>query len=410
MRLLLASILFFEVLATWVAPVSAQEPGSAQGRLSEQPRLSLAAAAPEQPLFSSSNSDVERQIRTYDRQVFLEILKLAKFNIQYQQTVNHCARWRNVVYPLAQEAGYACFLGYNLTDVSQRGSAWNDPTLISSTTTKRALSSATVGALLGGTSSMVELAANGVETMRANRMGFSPRQSTSFVKSTVKQVDDLLARRHALMEQGQFTGTRLELLQLKEQLLEYERDRPVFEFKRWSVHSRGYAWYKNAFYVINATVNMGRFSAVQLGFKSFTQPGCAGATGPILIASACLAGVGPFASSTIENWVEHYQQRALARKLPVSPFLSDTEDKQKFQRLAQLLASGETSSQHGQLASELVRLREEKLGLDTLIYHEEKTIGRIRLVAWSTGNNGAYDLVIRGWFGHPRHSRLLQKK
>ena len=183
------------------------------------------------------------------------------------------------------------------------------------------------------------------------------------------------------MSEGEFTGTRRELLELKEQLLQYERDRLVFEFKRWSVHSRGYFWYKNAFYIINATVNMGRFSAVQLGFKSFTEPSCSGAIGPILIASACLAGAGPIASSGVGNFMQHCQKRSLSKELPIAPSLSDQEAKQKFERLAQLLASSDTNKQQSQLASELIRLREEKVGLDTLIYHEERNIGRIRRVA-----------------------------
>ncbi len=365
----LAFFLSLPVITAWVAPAIAQE----------QLRPVVSDAA--QQSSSPSVSDIEHQIRIQDRQIFIELVKLAEFNIRYQQTVNHCARWRNVFYPLAQEAGYAGFLGYSLSDIQQRGRAWNNLRLISSTTAKRALSSATVGAVLGGTSSLIQLAADVNETRRANERGFSMRQSVSFVQSTVKQIDDMIARRHALMEEGEFTGTRRELLELKEQLLKYERDRLVFEFKRWSAHARGYAWYKRTFYAINATVNMGRFSAVQLGFKSFTEPRCSGATGPILIASAFLAGMGPLASSAVGNYMEHYQRRAFAKELPVPPFLSDKEAKEKFDRLTQLLASSETNSQHVQLASELVRMRAEKLGLDTLIFHEEKNIQHLHRVA-----------------------------
>ncbi len=364
------AIVFIQLLAVWAGSAFAAEPI----------RL-LSSDTPEQQLSSPSVANVEQQIRTQDRQIFLELVKLAIFNVRFQQTVNHTAGWRKVVYPLGQEAGYACFLGFSVTDISQRSKGWNDPSLISPTISKKALSSATVGALLGASSSVFELAADGVETVRANQKGFSIGKSKSFVQSTVQRVDAMLGVRHALMENGDFTGTKRELLELKEQLLKYERDRLVFEFKRWSAHSRGYAWYKNTFYIINATVNMCRFSAVQLGFKSFTQQKCAGATGPILIAAACLAGLGPFASSTTGNWMQRFQKRSLAKQLPATPFLSDEEAKQKFERLAQLLVNGETNSQHSQLASELIRLREEKLGLDTLILHEERNIERLNRVA-----------------------------
>ncbi len=121
----LASILFLQILAACPAPVNAEEPL----------RL-LASDALGQQLPSSPIADVERKIRAQDRQIFLELVKLAEFNVRYQQTVNHCSRWRKVVYPLGQEAVYAGFLGYSLTDISQRSRGWNDPRLISSTTAK----------------------------------------------------------------------------------------------------------------------------------------------------------------------------------------------------------------------------------------------------------------------------------
>ncbi|MBX9689220.1 MAG: hypothetical protein K2X27_21100 [Candidatus Obscuribacterales bacterium] len=350
---------------------------------------SIPAAAQELPVSDSNGqeqklsqpSDVEKQLRQYDRQIFLDLVKLAEFNARFQQEVNHYAGWRKYLYPIAQEAGYACFLGFNLTDLSQRGRGWNNPGRISPRSSKRSLSAATVGGALGATSSIFELALNGVESIKADRKGFSTQKSVAFVQNTVKQVDEMLERRHALMLESNITSSRAELLELKEQLLKYERDRLVFEFKRWSAHSRAYNCYKNTFYIINATVNMSRFSAVQLGFKSFTQPRCTGATGPILLSAACLASVGPAASTLAGNWMQRHQEKSLAKKLPARTFLSDEEAKQKFDRLTQLLEIDETNQKHVQLASELIRLREEKLGLDRLIFHEEKTIVRFRRVA-----------------------------
>lgn len=335
---------------------------------------------PEQQLSSSSQPDVEQQIRTLDRHIVLELLKLADFNVRYEQAVNHYARWRTILYPSLQEACYACFLGFSVTDISQRSRGWSNPALISIPSAKRALSAATVGACLGGGSSMIELVANGAEAIRVNRKGFSVRDAVSFAHSQVERVDNMLAQRHYLMGELQLTGTRRELLELKEQLLMYERDRLVFELKRWIIHSRGYAWFKNTFYVVNASVNACRFSAALLAFKSFTAQRYQGGIGPLLIASSCVAGVGPATSELTRICIERHQKRYLSRKLPVSPFLSDEEAKQKFERLAKLLEMDEVRNQNGQLASEVVRLREEKIGLDTLVFHEERKIQRIRKV------------------------------
>nr|MBP9094606.1 hypothetical protein [bacterium] len=386
----LVAIALLQLLLAGVLPVYAEASGSlVASDIPEQQTIFTEAASDSASQPAAKNtidsgpvlSDIEKQIRTYDRKIFLELVNLAEYNVRYQQTVNHYARWRKIFYPAAQEAAYACFLGFSISDISQRINGWNNPGRISQSTSKRALSAATVGTLIGGTSSLVELTANGVEALRAKQKGFSNRQSVNFVQTTVKRVNDMLASRHALMEQGHITGPHRELLELKEELLNYERDRLVFEFKRWNVHARGYTWYRNTFYVINATVNFGRFSSTMLGFKSFSDRRYSGGTGPVQITSAVLAGLGPITSTAVGNCIERKQERFLNEKLPIAKCLSDQEAKNKFERLANLLTNSETNSRHAKVAAELIHLREEKLGLDTLIFHEERTIDRIRKVA-----------------------------
>lgn len=377
-----AAITLLQILLAAVQPVCAEE--SARIALVNTPEQNFSSdvSTPEIPPTSETVlSDTEQQIRRYDRNIFLELVNLAEYNVRYQQTVNHYASWRKIFYPTAQEATYACLLGFSISDLSLRADSWNNPGRISQNRSKTGLSAATVGTLLGGTSSLVELTANGVEAVRAKQKGFSGRQSVAFVQDTVKRVNDMLHSRHALLEQAQITGSRRELLELKEELLNYERDRLVFEFKRWNVHSRGYNWYQNTFYVINATVNFGRFTSTMLGFKSFSDRRYSGGTGPIQITSSVLAGLGPITSTAVGNCIKHQQERSLNEKLPLANCLSDQEAKQKFERLASLLANSETNNRHGKIAAELIHLREEKLGLDTLIFHEERTIDRIRKVA-----------------------------
>ncbi|MDX1985830.1 MAG: hypothetical protein SFV17_04000 [Candidatus Obscuribacter sp.] len=325
--------------------------------------------------------NLESQIRAYDRQIFLELVKLAEFNVRYQQNVNHYARWRKIIYPLAQESVYGCLLAFSITDMSQRYRGWDNPGKISPTSTKVALEGAMVGTLIGGTSSMIELAANGVEEWKARRLGYSNAKAVSSVRSKVKLIDEALASRSALMRQIDRNCASWELLKLKEELLHYERERLLFEFKRWNAHSRGVAWNKNTFYIVNSAVNFSRFSAITLGLKSFTAPRASGAIGPVLSTAASLAGLGPAASSVAGNWVQRRQERSLEKLLPSKAPLTDAEAKQKFDRLTELLESDESKAQNLRVAKELIHLRQEKLALDTLIFSEEKNIERFRLVA-----------------------------
>lgn len=251
----------------------------------------------------TSFPSLESQIRTYDRQIFLELVKLAEFNVRYQQNDNHYARWRKIIYPLAQESVYGCLLAFSISDLSQRYRGWDNPGKISPTSTKIALEGAMVGTLIGGTSSLVELAANGVEECKARRLGYSNAKAISSVRSKVKLIDEALVKRNALMQQVDRNCASWEFLKLKEELLHYERERLLFEFKRWNAHSRGVAWNKNTFYIINSAVNFSRFSAITLGLKSFTAPRASGAIGPVLSTAASLAGLGPAAGSVAGNWV-----------------------------------------------------------------------------------------------------------
>ena len=76
--LYVASVLLLQMLTACAVPVSAEDASTP-----------ISGYAPEQELSTSSTSDVETQIRTLDRQVFLELVKLAEFIVQYQRTVNH---------------------------------------------------------------------------------------------------------------------------------------------------------------------------------------------------------------------------------------------------------------------------------------------------------------------------------
>ena len=238
-----------------------------------------------------------------------------------------------------------------------------------------------VGSLIGGTSSMIELAANGAEAVRVRRSEFSATKSVSTVQSALNFIDEKLARRHALMLQIDQRSPGRELVELKEELLRYERDRLAFEFKRWNAHSRGLVWNKNTFYLINSAVNFSRFSAATLALKSFTAPGASGGIGPVLTVAASLAGLGPAASSAVGNCIKKHQQNKLDKELPSAPPLPPAQIKVKFERLNTLLESDEANTDKQRLAKELIHLREEKLALDMLIFAEERNIERFRLVA-----------------------------
>jgi hypothetical protein len=327
-------------------------------------------------------TSIEEQVRILDRRIILDLIKFAKFNVGYQQTMTHRPQWRRLFYPLAQEAAYAGLFGYSVTDLSQRIENWNRPGKISRTAIKHGLDSAAVGTILGGSSSGVELLANYSDAMVARRKGFSPTQSTRTVHEMVSKIDGMLSDRDRMMAQVPSPRSSYQLLQLKGQLCKYERDRLVFEFKQWNVHSKSYSSYKKAFYVLNIIANSTRFAGVQLALNSFSNRLVLGAVGPTLVSSSIIASLAPALSTAWGNHVRTKQRHYLSTALQSEPFLSDAQAKEEFDQLSALLLAQPQDDEHDKvLRVELALLRKERIGMDALINRSERDIEKLRRVA-----------------------------
>lgn len=111
------------------------------------------------------------------------------------------------------------------------------------------------------------------------------------------------------------------------------------------------------------------------------QKKCGGALGPVLMSSSGLASAGPLLSNKFGSFIESRQKSILNREFPESGALSEEEAQLKYQVLLKLLEKNLDNTTHAPLLQELVNLREEHKGLDTLIFHQTKKIEYTRLVA-----------------------------
>jgi hypothetical protein len=330
--------------------------------------------------FAEDVADVREQLRALDKNIVFELIELARFNAQYQQAVNHHARWRNLVYPLAQEATYAGFMGYSVVDLHEHSTNWNKPSGISKTALRHGLESANVGAILGGGSSGLELLCCAAESHAVHAKGFGSSAAIATVASRVRTVDALIARRGSLLDQLPSTLPDYELWHLKGYLFQYERDRLTYEFQRWNAHSRGFFWYRNAFYVQNILANSIRFAGIQVAFQGLKSRPYLGAVSPMFLVSSVVASATPAISSMVGHVVERRQTKVLSRDLPAKPFLTDAQAKQQLERLSHLLDT-EIPQRDNQLRMELTVLRTERVGMDKLINQSEQDIEKLHRVA-----------------------------
>src|SRR5277367_3853342 len=237
--------------------------------------IALPSLGAEQGLPDQARSDLTRIIEI-DQKILAECLTIERFNVHFQQNANRHQWWRLWIYPIAQECGTAACLSSTLTTLSQRARGLSDPDLISIPSRKRGLSANVVGKTVNGTSSAFEFSQNSLVFWRAREMGFSPRRSVLFVKSTLGRINDLLAERAAIVAR-QPAGKARNIRELEGRLLVQIRDQLIFEFRKWSAHSREIAWKENTFYAIDALQNYTAATGSVLGLASFTRPKARGA-------------------------------------------------------------------------------------------------------------------------------------
>ncbi|HMP51333.1 MAG TPA: hypothetical protein PKD05_07225, partial [Candidatus Melainabacteria bacterium] len=136
-----------------------------------------------------------KKLRALDTRIILGLIDLAKFNIKLRQKAN--VRWahRNLLYPLEQEAGTALQFTNTTIDLEERASALDNPSRINDSVRKQGLTCSLTGNAIGGGSSALQLAQNGIVCLQATRQGLAPSKSLSTVDLKLKDLDAAMLER-----------------------------------------------------------------------------------------------------------------------------------------------------------------------------------------------------------------------
>jgi len=316
------------------------------------------------------------QIMEIDRQFLLELIRLGRFNILFFEEANYHQKWRSWAYPLGREAGTAASFANSLVDIDQRGSHLHDPSQINRGAQRKGLASAVVGNAVSGSSSGLELMQNLWVMNRARKEGLSPRDSLDFVKGALKRTDNLLAERELIVAAIPIAGRR-RIRESEGVLLQRLRDQLVFEFRRWSVHSRERAWRENTFFAIDALQNYVNMGSSIISLQSFRYPLRSGAAAITSLTSTSAATLNPIVRTLVGVCMRKYQRHKLARELPIKrPTMPQGLSLQEVKEL-----QDESSEKDAKRLEEVAFLSENSEKLDTTIDREAHSIERFRQVA-----------------------------
>jgi hypothetical protein len=317
------------------------------------------------------------RIADIDHKLLERSLEIERFIIHFQQASNRHQWWRLWLYPIAQESGTASSFSSTLVSLSQRARGLSNPDLISTPSLKRGTSANLVGKTINGSSSAFELTQNTLVMWHARQMGFSPRRSVAYMKDSLAQMDDLLAQRESTVKTLPPGRTR-DVREVEGRLMRQIRDQMVFEFFKWSVHSRETAWKENSFYAIDALQNYTASTGAILALKGFSDPASRGAAILTTLAANSMAAMNPIIRTQIGLYVRKYQKRRLAKDFPsVRPQLTN----KLLPSWADLDSLSAENDSEGRSLREVAFLAQSCQRIDNTLTHQVDTIQKLRRVA-----------------------------
>ncbi len=328
-----------------------------------------------------------RTLLDVDRDLYLNLIKLSRFNIKFHLEANAHQKWRAFTYPLGRETGTAVSFAGTLIDLRQQAKNLNRPAGISRSAIRDAIACNITGSAISGCSSALELAQNAWVMHDAKKRGFSPRESVAFVKNIVARVDTLLDERKRFTEL-ETTVPRRRVRELENALLARIRQQLLFEFRTWSCHSRDQAWRENTFFAIDSAQSFLRMTASVLARKALTEPDLAGKSIVCALVANSVATINPIFRNLVGHTVGKYQAVKLAKEFPAERPAMPVGLSLAELKALQAKHQHKDDKPHEELLTSALLLSERSEKIDLNLDRETKEVARYRQVAQQQSISG----------------------
>jgi hypothetical protein len=258
---------------------------------------------------------VSPRIAGIDRQIMLELIKLARFNLNFHRSLNQKTFYQEWLYPMFREAGTALSFSNTIVDITQRAEVLENPRQINRSALKRGVECALIGQAITGTSSGASLVTNLIQSSQARAAGYSPSRSIATVKGIVAGIDQLLAQRNRTMEEEHIDAQQ-HIYGLQGRMLEHLRNQLVFEFKTWSIQSRSTEWSEDTFYAIDSAQGFTQMASSCASLKAFSNSSVGGTAAITSLVANCMVTVNPLVRTAVGGAAANIQRKRLDREFP----------------------------------------------------------------------------------------------
>lgn len=281
---------------------------------------SLALGESTSALSSTSSLSEEQQYSQLTKQILLAGIELERFSLNFRLESAKQPRFRKLRYFLAQETAAATGLGFEIAFMEQAKKGRRRPLQVSKPVLHGALATAMTGAIIGGSGSCLELSSNMLQAIKNKRHGFDFKTANKFVVAKLKEIDQLLAQREALVAaHPDYPGYQAAVLEGK--ILKELRNCFIAEYSDFNADTKGYITYQNVFYLLNASYSAVQAAGAWAGYRGVTKPAYNGPANVLFVVSGAMAMVTPIISTAAGKY---------ARKRAYETIESQIGEKPKF--------------------------------------------------------------------------------
>lgn len=263
---------------------------------------------------SSSSLTPEQQYSQLTKQILLAGIELERFSLNFRLESAKQPRFRNLRYFLTQEAAAATGMGFEIAFVEQANKGRRRPLQVSKPVLHGALTTAMTGAIIGGSGSCLELSSNMLQAIKNKRNGFDFKTANKFVVAKLREIDQLLAQRDALVAaNADHPGHEGALLEGK--ILRELRNCFITEYSDFNADTKGYSTYQNLFYLLNASYSAIEAAGAWCGYRGVTKPKYNGPANVLFIVSGAMSMVTPIISTAAGKYARRKAYETLEKQI-----------------------------------------------------------------------------------------------
>lgn len=283
-----------------------------------------------------------QQYTELTRKTLLSAIELERFSLNFRLESDNQHTFRKIRYFLMQEAGSSCGLAFEIIGDDQFGKGRKRPLKVSKPALQTALKTAATGSIISASSSCFELGVNALHAFNSYRRGYDRHAASVFVASKLRQIDDLLAQRDALVA-AHSDDPAQERAVIEGSILKQMRNSFVNEYSHFNADVGGAFAYQNLFFLLNAGYNTIGAVGAAAACKGVNSPKYNGPANMLFIVSGGMAALTPLLCAGTTALVRNSAYRSLSKKLNEKPAFDPDAFSTQCKKLEAVLPSSEGS-------------------------------------------------------------------